>query len=94
MRDEILHLGHDDLLRIAGAESGLDHGSGVHVDLNGGLAAAESTLAMQPTLRDRTPEQHPIEHADRPLDNMLDEEISISAFGGKTLSRRSGACST
>ena len=40
--DEILHLGQDDLLRIAGAEASLDHGGGVDVDLNGWLAAAEN----------------------------------------------------
>jgi len=40
--DKILDLGHDDLLRIAGAKAGLDHGGGIDVDLDGRFAAAEN----------------------------------------------------
>ncbi len=42
--------------------------------------ASETTLAMQPTLRERSNE--PSMHPDRPLDNMIDEEISISPTSG------------
>ena len=35
MREEILDLGRDDLLRIAGPEAGLDHRRRIDIDLNG-----------------------------------------------------------
>ena len=41
MRKKILDFGHDDLLRIAGAEAALHHHGRVHVDLKLRISAAE-----------------------------------------------------
>ncbi len=41
MREEVRDLGSDDLLRIAGSESGLDHGGRVDIDLEARLAAGK-----------------------------------------------------
>jgi hypothetical protein len=40
-REQILDLGRDDLLRVAGPETGLDHRRRIDIDLNGRRAAAE-----------------------------------------------------